>query len=277
MSSSNKVCLERIARSLLFVPGDRPDRFEKAVSSGAHEVIIDLEDAVSPSEKGKARDEAAAWLSQSRSAVVRINAADTSWFREDISMVQAVPSTTVMLPKADPDSLVQTAAALPGRSIIALLETQKGYFSLRQMASVPGLSRIAFGSVDFSAETGIADEGEAMTAVRTQIVLESCHAGLAPPIDGVSVAFNDEELMRSDAIRSRKLGFGGKLCIHPRQVALINSAFRPEASQVEWAQRILAAFKESNGAATTVDGVMVDKPVVEQARRIVAEADEHCN
>lgn len=192
-------------------------------------------------------------------------------------MVQSVPSATVMLPKADPDSLAQTAAALPGCTIIALLETGKGYFGLRQLASVPGLSRIAFGSVDFSAETGIVDEGESMTSVRTQIVLESCHAGLAPPIDGVSVAFTDEELLRNDAIRSRKLGFGGKLCIHPRQVAAVNSAFCPTASQVEWAQRVLAAFEESNGAVTTVDGLMVDKPVVEQARCIVAEADEHCN
>jgi citrate lyase subunit beta/citryl-CoA lyase len=143
---------------------------------------------------------------------------------------------------------------------------------LRQLAAIPGLHRIAFGSVDFAGESGIADEGDAMTAIRTQIVLESRHAGLMAPIDGVSVEFGDEERMRSDALRSRQLGFGGKLCIHPRQVAPVNAAFLPTAGEVRWAQRVLAAFEASHGAATAVDGKMIDKPVVERARRIAADA-----
>jgi len=261
-----------VTRSLLFVPGDRPERFDKAAASGAHEVILDLEDAVAPAAKAQAREAVAAWLATGRHAIVRVNGADTEWFEDDLGMAQSGPGAAVMLPKADADSIARIARALPGRRIIALVETVTGYFALRQLATTPGLERIAFGSVDFAGESGIADEGDAMTAIRTQIVLESRLAELAAPIDGVSVEFSDEERMRSDALRSRQLGFGGKLCIHPRQVAVVNAAFLPTAAQLQWAQRVLAAFEASHGAATAVDGKMIDKPVVERARRIAAEA-----
>jgi citrate lyase subunit beta/citryl-CoA lyase len=264
--------MSRVARSLLFVPGDRPERFDKAVASGAHEVVLDLEDAVAPAAKAAARGMVALWLSTGREAFVRINALHTEWYADDLRMLRAVPSACVMLPKADADSLVRTAQALPGRRIIALLETVSGCMELAQMARVPGLERIAFGSVDFAAESGIADEGDAMTGVRVQIVLHSCHAGLLAPIDGVSVHFDDDARMRADALRSRQLGFGGKLCIHPRQVAQVNAAFLPSPQDMQWAQAVMAAFEASGGAATSVDGKMIDKPVVDRARRIVAES-----
>jgi citrate lyase subunit beta/citryl-CoA lyase len=265
--------MSRISHSLLFVPGDRSERFEKAVASGAHQVIIDLEDAVAPTLKKQARDAVADWLGKGRSAMVRINAADTEWFDDDLLMMSTLASASLMLPKADIESLASTIKALPGRQIIALIETVKGYIELRQVAAMPGLTRIAFGSVDFGMETGINDDKDAMTAIRTQIVLESCLAGLAPPVDGVSVGFTDEMQMRCEARRSRQLGFGGKLCIHPKQVDVVNSVFRPGASQVDWARRVLAAMEASRGAATTVDGKMVDKPVVEQAQRILADIE----
>jgi citrate lyase subunit beta/citryl-CoA lyase len=262
----------RLARSLLFVPGDRPERFDKAAASGAHEVILDLEDAVAPAAKSQARESVSSWLAAGRNAIVRINGADTAWYEDDIRMVQRAPGASVMLPKADADSLARTARALPERRIIALLETVAGYMCLHQVAAIPGVERIAFGSVDFATESGIVDEGDAMTAIRTQIVLESCHAGLAAPIDGVGVEFGDEGRMRSDALRSRLLGFGGKLCIHPRQVAPVNAAFQPSPAELQWALRVIAAFEASNGSATAVDGKMIDKPVVERARRVIAEA-----
>jgi citrate lyase subunit beta / citryl-CoA lyase len=272
MSSSNSAASGRVARSLLFVPGDRPERFAKAAASGAHGVILDLEDAVAPASKVRARAAVAAWLADGAEALVRINASDTEWFEEDLAMVASSPRAGVMLPKADAESTARVAGALQGRALIALVETVGGYMELRQLAATPGLQRIAFGSVDFAGESGIADEGEALTAVRTQVVLESVHAGLAAPVDGVSVEFNDEERMRADALRSRQLGFGGKLCIHPRQVGAVNAAFQPTPAEVQWAQKVLAAFEASNGAATAVDGKMIDKPVVERARRIAAEA-----
>ncbi|TCT11102.1 HpcH/HpaI aldolase/citrate lyase family protein [Paralcaligenes ureilyticus] len=263
--------MNRIARSLLFVPGDRPERFAKAAASGAHEVVLDLEDAVAPASKGQAREAVSAWLAHGHRAMVRINAADAAWYEDDLKMLQSMPHAGVVLPKADEASLARTLQILPGRRVIALLETVHGYMGLMALAGVAGLERIAFGSVDFAVESGIADEGDAMTAVRTQIVLASCHAGLAPPIDGVSLELTDEEGMRTDALRSRQLGFGGKLCIHPRQVAMVNAAWQPTPSEQAWAQRVLAASEASGGAATAVDGKMIDKPVVERARRIVAE------
>jgi citrate lyase subunit beta/citryl-CoA lyase len=297
-----------LARSLLFVPGDRPDRYARAAASGAHAVILDLEDAVAPAAKAQARADVAAWLAQGGQGIVRINAADTEWYQEDVralhglqgqqeqlgqqglqgqqgqqgqqeqqgqhglQALQGAPGAAVMLPKADAATVAQTVQALPGRPIIALLETVRGYMDLHKMARLPGVARIAFGSVDFAVDSGIADEGDAMTAIRTEIVLACRHAGLAAPIDGVSLEFNDPEQMQADARRARQLGFGGKLCIHPRQVGAVNAAFLPTADEQDWARRVLAAFDASHGAATALDGKMIDKPVVERARRIAAES-----
>lgn len=263
--------MQRVARSILFVPGNRPDRFDKATASGAHQIVIDLEDAVAPDEKNEARAAVAAWLATGKVAGVRINAADTDWFADDINMLAKSPSATIMLPKSDADSLKATSQALSEHKLIALIETVKGFKELEQVVRIPGVSRIAFGSVDFGTETGIADEADAMTIVRSQIVIESCFAGLEPPLDGVSVDFTDPEKMHADASRSRQLGFGGKLCIHPKQVAVVNQSFKPDDSQVAWARRVIAAMQESKGGATTVDGKMVDKPVVIQAERVLAD------
>jgi citrate lyase subunit beta/citryl-CoA lyase len=261
-----------LARSFLFVPGDRPERFAKAAASGAHEVIVDLEDAVAPSAKDMARAAVAAWLFDGGRAVVRINPSSTPWYADDLLMVAQCSGATVMLPKADAACVSALAAALPGRRIIALLETVGGYIGLRELAAAPQVERIAFGSVDFALESGIADEGDALTAVRTRIVLESVHAGLSAPIDGVGVEFQDESRMLADARWSRQVGFGGKLCIHPRQVGPTNAAWRPSEAEIVWARKVLEAFEASGGAATAVDGKMIDKPVVERARRIAAEA-----
>jgi citrate lyase subunit beta/citryl-CoA lyase len=259
-------------RSFLFVPGHRDDRFDKAVASGADAVILDLEDAVAPEAKQSARAAVRAWLAAGGQALVRINAADTAWFADDLEMLGALPHAGVMLSKADVASLARTLAALPGREVIALLETVAGFMELAALSRVPGLTQISFGSVDFGIDSGIVDTGDAMTAVRSQIVLHSRFAGLRAPLDGVSVSFHSAEQMYADALRSCQLGFGGKLCIHPSQVAAVNRAFAPSAEEQAWALRVLQAFDASAGAATAVDGKMVDRPVVERARRIVAAA-----
>lgn len=260
-----------ISRSFLFVPGDRAERFDKAAASGAHDIILDLEDAVAPEAKAQARTLVREWLAtRERAALVRINSAGTPWFDDDVRMLQATPQAAVMLPKADARSLAFLVSALPGRRIVALIETVSAYLDLRAVSSVAGVEQMAFGSVDFSTESGIADEDHALDAVRTQIVLESVRAGMLPPIDGVSVNFSDAALITQDARRSRQLGYGAKLCIHPAQVAPVNAAFAPSAAEIDWAERVLAAFEASHGAATAVDGKMIDKPLVDKARRIVA-------
>ncbi len=259
-------------RSFLFVPGYRPDRFDKAQASGAHAVILDLEDAVAPDAKDKARAWVRNWLSGGQRVLVRINAADTAWHAHDLSMLQDFPNAGVMLPKADCASLTHTVAVLPGRGVVALLETVAGFMELPALSRVAGLSQIAFGSVDFGIDSGIVDTGEAMGAVRTQIVLHSRAAGLLAPLDGVSVNFSDSAAMVDDALLSCQRGFGGKLCIHPAQVAAVNQAFAPTREEQAWAARVLQAFADSGGGATAVDGRMVDRPVVERARRIAAQA-----
>lgn len=266
------MAMRQPARSYLFVPGDRPERFPKAAASGADVLVIDLEDAVGPDNKEQARQHIAGWLSQGRSATVRINAIDTPWYEDDMAMISRFPQASVMLPKADAYSATHTLGALPRCKLVALLETVSGYMNLSSLAQVAGLQRIAFGSIDFSTESGIADTGHALTAVRTHIVLASRHAGLPPPIDGVSLELTDESLMRQMAEQSRELGFGGKLCIHPRQVTAVNDAWRPDAAELEWAERIVQAFKESKGGATSIDGQMIDKPVFERARQLLENA-----
>jgi len=273
--------MSRIARSLLFVPGDRADRFEKAAACGAHQIIVDLEDAVSPERKSYARDCVRRWLATGVEAAVRINGGGTSWFDDDIAMLRSLPGTALMLPKADLASAEQLGSSLPGHPFIALIETVRGYVELRQLAAVPGVTRFAFGSVDFAVDSGIEDVGEAQTSVRTQIVLESAHAGLPPPIDGVSLELNDLAEIRRDVSRSRALGFGGKLCIHPRQVAAVNDVFLPTPEELDWARRVVAADESSGGGVTSLEGKMIDKPVVDRARRTIEEslpaaADHKC-
>lgn len=261
-------------RSYLFVPGDRPERFDKAIASGAHGVILDLEDAVQPERKPMARAAVRGWLERASAPVwVRINPADTAWYAEDCSLLEAPLVRGLMVPKAqDAAALAQLAGRLrEDQWLIPLVETVAGWFAAQSIAGVPRVLRLAFGSVDFMSDSGIQGEAEEMNSVRTQLVLVSRLAGLAAPIDGVSVAIDDAAQLESDVRRSRRFGFGAKLCIHPRQVAGVHSGFAPTATEVAWAERVVAALAAGPLGAVTVDGKMVDKPIALLAQAILAE------
>lgn len=261
-------------RSYLFVPGDRPERFDKAVASGAHGVILDLEDAVQPERKPQARDAVRNWLAQAAAPVwVRINPADTTWYADDCSLLTAPMVRGFMVPKAqDADSLAQLASQLSGdQQLIPLVETVAGWFSAQAIARVPRVLRLAFGSVDFMSDSGIQGEAEEMNSVRTQLVLVSRLAGIAAPIDGVSVAIDDAAQLEIDVRRSRRFGFGAKLCIHPKQVAGVHQGFLPTDAEVAWARRVVAALAAGPLGAVTVDGKMVDKPIALLAQAILSE------
>jgi citrate lyase subunit beta/citryl-CoA lyase len=258
-------------RSYLFVPGNRPDRFQVASDAGADVVVIDLEDAVAPSDKAVARQAAAGWLGASRPAYLRINGFDTEWFREDVSLLGLPGLRGVMVAKAeDTDALdaihLATSSAVP---VIPLIESARGLWDVMALASASGVVRLAFGAIDFQLDLGIDGEREELLMARSQLVLASRVAGLLPPVDGVTMALDDAQALARDIAYARRLGFGGKLCVHPRQVAAINSGFRPSAAEVEWAHRVVTAAAEAGDNACRLDGKLVDRPVIARARAIL--------
>jgi len=264
------------ARSYLFVPGDRPERFDKALASGAHAVILDLEDAVTPQRKVQAREAIAGWLKQAGARVfVRVNPEGTPWHADDCELLlDSDRLAGVMVPKAeDHISIARLARHLgDGQELIPLVETVAGHFEAAAMARVPRVGRLAFGSFDFMADSGIQADGEELDAVRTNLVLVSRHAGLRAPIDGVSAAIEDAAQLERDVRRSRRFGMGAKLCIHPKQVPIVHVGFAPRPEEVDWARRVLDALASGPLGAIAVDGKLVDRPIALRAEAILAEA-----
>ena len=259
-------------RSYLFVPGNRPDRFEKARGAGADAVILDLEDAVPVESKAEARAAVAAWLDPDRPAYVRVNGAATEWFEADLEAIARPGIAGVVLPKAEtPDDIARVSARIPeGASVLPLLETAPGVWEARGLADTPRVERLAFGSIDFQLDTGIDGEGEELLYARSRLVLASRVAGVLPPLDGVTAALDDPERLAADVDHARRLGFGGKLCIHPDQVEAINHGFAPSKTEVTWARRVLEASEGAGAGAFRLRGEMVDRPVIERARGILA-------
>ena len=264
-----------IRRSYLFVPGNRPDRFKKAWQSGADAVILDLEDAVQSTHKDLAREAVAAWLDPRRPVYVRINAAGTPWFEHDLELVGLPGVQGVVLPKAEhPEQVERLATRLAGEAqVLPLLETAVGVWNARVLAQAPRVERLAFGSVDFQLDTGISGEQEELLYARSRLVLASRVASILPPVDGVTMVLEDLTRLREEVARARRLGFGGKLCIHPRQVETINQGFAPTDAERAWARRVLEAVEAAGAGALRLDGELIDRPVIARARSILAQAD----
>ena len=272
------------ARSFLFVPASRAERFAKALASGADAVIIDLEDAVAPSDKATARGLLAQAFSQfappeRARLLVRINASGTPWHADDLQLLQQLAAqglAGVMLPKAQTVAELQRVAQAvgPACALLPLLESVAGLDAGDALAAAPQVLRLAFGNLDFQADAGLAcgpDEAE-LVPVRLAVVLASRRASLAAPVDGVTPGTQDSVQLQRDAARSRRGGFGAKLCIHPAQVAMVNAAFAPGEVELSWARRVLAAFDAAGGGVFSVDGRMVDAPVVRLAHQTLAAA-----
>lgn len=283
------------------MPADRPERIGKALSSGADAVIVDLEDAVAPQDKAVARGRLADWLQgvSAASVLVRINARSSADFDEDLRVCAHPAVRGVVLPKAESaDDVAAVMAAVmaavsaswPGQAVLPLIETAAGFEAVRDVARAPGVGRLLFGSIDFQVDLGIeaghglagdhdggeGDEvagGDALLFFRSGLVLASRLAGLAAPVDGVTTALDDGVALARATARARRLGFGAKLCIHPRQVDVVNRGFSPSDVELDWARRVLAAAAGSGGAAVAVDGRMVDAPVLLRARRLMDRAD----
>ena len=257
----------------LFLPANRLDRLEKAVATAAGAVILDLEDAVSPDQKEAARDGLDGALDSAaarKCIIVRVNGAETDWHEGDARAVRQLPVAAVVLPKAESGEQCKSLASQCGKPVIALIETAKGVFNASDIAH--SADRLAFGNLDFAADIGAEQDHIALSSARFALVIASRVAGIAPPIDGVTPEFNDPAKLAADVAHSRKMGFGGKLLIHPTQIEPARRGFMPTESDILWARNILAATNDVSGV-TTVDGQMIDAPVIKRATQIIARTE----
>jgi len=261
---------------LLFVPGDRHDRFEKALAGGAGAVIFDLEDAVAPERKALAREHVVEHLAHAAGGgtrrLVRINGLRSRAGLEDLLAVAAARPDGIVVPKVESSGEVEiVAGALPGADVVAMVESVAGMERVEEIARASGLTALAFGCADLSAELGASLTWEPLAAYRARLVLAARAAGVAA-IDApfLSGDVRDGVAAGEEAARAVAAGFDGKLAIHPAQVEPIRTAFTPSPAELERARRIVAAA--GNGGVAVVDGRMIDAPVVASARRVIARA-----
>ena len=264
-------------RTYLFVPGNRPERFDKALASGADAVVLDLEDAVSPEDKQRARDLVGQRLLDAPAGdrarlVVRINDESTPWFHDDVQMLQRTGAPNVMLPKAERVATVlDLRSACPFIAVLPLIETARGVLAAESLASTEGVHRLVFGTIDFALDLDLSGDPIGLDYAASRLALASRAAGLAPPVAGVTPEIDDETRLLADLARARAHGFGAKLCIHPQQVAAGHAALQPGAAELDWARRVITAAEGAQGAVQ-VDGRMVDKPVLQRAHILLQRA-----
>lgn len=267
------------ARSFLFVPGNRHERFEKAARSGADAVILDLEDGVAPGDKPAAREAIAREWAKVKAVgipvIVRLNALSTLYGPDDLAWATSLDApAAVMLPKAEGAEPIERVHAALQVPVLPLIESAAGLAALPAVAQARGVSRLFLGHIDFMADTGLVcgDDEVEVAPLRFAMAMATRAAGLASPVDGVTIQINEPDRLKRDMQRAIRFGFGAKMCIHPSQVPVIHEACRPTEEELAWARKVLAADEASGGAATQVDGRLVDLPVVLQARRTVARA-----
>ncbi|MET0198885.1 CoA ester lyase [Rhodococcus sp. RS1C4] len=267
------------ALTFLYVPGDVPARFDKASRSGADAVVLDLEDAVVASNKDEARSTVAAWLAACEPGQVEI------WVRvnpgalqdADIRAVAGPNLTGIWLPKVESLEEIEAAARIldtvaPHAELSALIETGKGLLALPAIATGPRLRFLQIGEVDLAADLSIepGDDGRALLFARSQVVVASAAAGLEPPLAAVSVEFRDTDAFAADTVELRRLGFRGRACIHPAQVAPARDAFVPTSEAVQEAEEILEALAQAtSGVGVDKNGRLIDEAVARSARRVV--------
>jgi citrate lyase subunit beta/citryl-CoA lyase len=259
----------------LFAPADDRRKLDSAARSGAEAVIADLEDAVARERKDAAREQASAFLDAPNGGqrrLVRVNDPGTERGSADLELLrERNPNAIVMVPKASVATIALARAA--GSAVVALVETARGVCELERIATLDGVLAIALGTVDLAAELGLGElpDGLELLHVRSRVVL-ACALGSIPAIDGAHLQVDDGDALSREARRARALGFAAKLCIHPKQLALVRDAFTPTAAERERAQRVVDAYERSlaglRGAAL-LDGEMVDLATVRRAQRIL--------
>lgn len=273
-----------LARSALYVPGDAEDKLERILERGADEIIIDLEDAVAPRDKDRARDIARVWLHDlpvldNVGVWVRVNAG--SLREADVRAVAGAPALTgFMLAKTetvdellDLDRLLASLGSTAG--VVPLLESARAVLRAGELARAPRVQRLQIGEADLRADVGITpgpDERELLYS-RSHVVFASAAAGIKPPIAPVSTNFRDLDAFRDSTVELARLGFVGRACIHPAQVAIANEVFTPSADEIDAARRLVGRWEFAGaGVAVDDDGQFVDEAVIRQARLVIARA-----
>lgn len=266
-------------RSILFAPGSDEGKLRKALASDAHGVVCDLEDAVAPDEKETAREVVRRTLATTVKGsdpliFVRVNGADTDHFAGDLRLIADLELDGIVLPKATPDAIDGLGEGPP---VLAIVETAIGLRLAYETARKPRVAALALGAADLGAELGLEPRADGLELLyaRSALVVDSAAAGIRAPFDVVHLELHDEEGLAAECRLARSLGLGGKLCIHPAQVATVNEVFAPAGESVAWARKVLEAYEEGvagGRGAVALEGQMIDLPVVERARRILAEA-----
>jgi citrate lyase beta subunit len=271
------------ARTFLFAPGNSSAKLCRALDSRADAVICDLEDSVPAASKQEARDVVsdviAGWLQTPRSrprplVAVRVNS-DGDELARDLDLVAGLPLDVVVVPKASL-GLIETLPT-PITPLVSLVETAAGLRSAFAIANHPSVVALMLGTVDLTLELGLTQrrDGRELLFARSSLVVDSAAAGLRAPIDGPRLDFHSDADLRAEVRMARSLGFGGKACIHPRQLPVVAQAFAAAERDLGWARRVVECYDaaaEAGDGAVAVDGEMVDQPVAELARRMLARA-----
>ncbi|MFD1007429.1 MULTISPECIES: HpcH/HpaI aldolase/citrate lyase family protein [Oceanisphaera] len=269
-------------QTLLFVPANRPERFDKALASGADAIIIDLEDAVPAAEKDAASSTLSAWLDEqpANSVLIRINATGSPWFSQDTNLCRSAAVAGIVVPKADDPTALAELANICDKPLLPFIESALAFTRLNEIAAVSGVSRLLFGKLDLALDLGMdypppasepLDESAFLYA-RSQLVMCSRVHGLGAPIDAIFTALYDAKGLTDYARQGMRLGFSGFLLIHPAQVIPAQKALTPTSAQISWAKHILDAEQREKGAVVAVSGNMVDTPVMARAKRIMESA-----
>lgn len=268
-------------RSLLFVPASRPDRFAKALAAGADLVCADLEDAVAPPDKAAAREAALAFLRDGPPAplrAVRMNGLRTPEGIADLAAIAGLGAATgaLLLPKAEHAEEIAILDAVlsasgSALSLIPLIESARGIRNAADIAASPRVAALFLGGVDLAAELGVAPDATGLGTARGLLVLAARGAGVGL-IDVPSLDVRDADAGGRDALLARRLGFTAKAVLHPAQVAAVNAAFTPTEAEIAEAARYLRAFADARGGVATLDGKLVEKPVIKRMEQVIAAA-----
>jgi citrate lyase beta subunit len=267
------------ARSLLFAPGHEERKLQKALAAGADVVVADLEDAVPAGEKDAARAVTRRVLGDAATGslvAVRPNAFGTEPWEADLAAVRGLEPDALVLPKATPEAV--TALGPDGLPVVAIVETALGLRQAYETARLPRVAALVLGAVDLGAELGFEarTDGLEVLYARSQLVLDSGAAGIRSPFDIVHLDLRDDEGLEAEARLARSLGFRGKACIHPGQIEIVNRVFSPTKEEQEHARRVIEAYERAladGRGVVALDGEMIDLPVVERARRVLAETE----